>query len=432
MRKSTFLPIKLGFGLFLTAALVSGFAGTPADHSGAIRNRWSAAEVAVLASLRLSQLPMLPPDPSNAVDGLPGAAARGKRVFNDARFSRNQAVACATCHDAGKQFQDGLALARGVGTGTRRAMPIVGIGHSPWLFWDGRKDSLWSQALGPLEDAVEHGGNRARYAHLMQTHYRVEYDAIFGPIPDLGSVAQNAGPLGTTAEKAAWAVMDKKAQTEVSRVFANIGKLIAAYEKTLTYGESRFDRYVQEIVSSDPGKQQALSAQEVSGLRVFIGKGQCVTCHNGPLLTDHSFHNTGVPPRDPANPDRGRALAIAKVQKDEFNCLGPFSDARPAQCQELRFVATGDHSMEGAFKTPSLRNVSLRPPYMHAGQISSVEEVIAHYIKAPAATVGHTELVNLSTGRSERKPIRLTEQEVKELALFLGTLSGPIVEAPKR
>ena len=101
---------------------------------------------------------------------------------------------------------------------------------------------------------------------------------------------------------------------------------------------------------------------------MFIGKGQCVSCHNGPLFTDQHFHNTAVPPRDPANPDRGRAAAAAKVQKDEFNCLGRFSDAASAQCQELRFMVSADRVLEGAFKTPSLRGVSSRPPYTHAGQ----------------------------------------------------------------
>ncbi len=138
------------------------------------------------------------------------------------------------------------------------------------------------------------------------------------------------------------------------------------------------------MIGGGASSQQVLTPLEVKGLRIFIGKGQCVTCHSGPLFTDQHFHNTGVPPRDPAKPDRGRAAAITNAQKDEFNCLGPFGDAKPAQCQERRFMATHDPALEGAFKTPSLRDVSLRPPYMHAGQFGSIEEVIAHYIKAPA------------------------------------------------
>ena len=432
MRKGMSMAISFGLAVLVAAPMVNGFAGGRSDQTVAFRDRWNAADIGVLASLRLSQLPPAPPDPSNAVERSPAAVELGRRLFNDARFSRNQAVSCATCHDPKKQFQDGLPLGRGVGVGSRRAMPIVGSGHSPWLFWDGRKDSLWSQALGPLEDAVEHGGNRAQYAHLMQTHYRSDYEAIFRPMPDLSPVPEDAGPTGTPAERAAWAALDSKAQDDVSRVFANMGKAIAAYEKTLAHGESRFDRYVEGLVGGDQSAQQGLTTQEVNGLRMFIGKGQCVGCHNGPLFTDQHFHNTAVPPRDPASPDHGRAAAITKLQKDEFNCLGPFSDAKPAQCQELRFMVTGDPALEGAFKTPSLRDVALRPPYMHAGQFASLEEVIAHYIKAPSAVLGHTELSHGGAGHSEREPIRLSEQEIQDLASFLATLSGPITEATRR
>ena len=432
MRKGMSIAIGLGVAVLVAALRVNGFAAGRSDQAVAFRDRWNAADTGVLASLRLSQLQPTPPDPSNAVEGSPAAVELGKRLFNDVRFSQNQAVSCATCHDAKKQFQDGLPVSLGVGIGSRRAMPIVGSGRSPWLFWDGRKDSLWSQALGPLEDAVEHGGNRTHYAHLMRAHYRSDYEAIFRTMPDLSSVPRDAGPMGTQAEKTAWGEVDSQAQHDVSRVFANMGKVIAAYEKTLAHGESRFDRYVKGTLGGHPSAQQILTPQEVSGLRTFIGKGQCVGCHSGPLFTDQHFHNTAVPPRNPASTDHGRAAAIAKLQKDEFNCLGPFSDAKPEQCQELRFMVTDDPALEGAFKTPSLRDVALRPPYMHAGQFGSIEEVIAHYMSAPAASVGHTELAHGSAGHSAREPIRLSEQEIKDLASFLAALSGPITETTKR
>ena len=139
---------------------------------------------------------------------------------------------------------------------------------------------------------------------------------------------------------------------------------------------------MRKVAARDTSTPQSLTDQEVSGLRLFIGKGQCSTCHNGPLLTDQHFHNTGIAPRDTARPDRGRAAGVVKVQRDEFNCLGRFSDAKAEQCKELRFIVTDDPALEGAFKTPGLRNVALRPPYMHAGQLATLEEVIAHYVKA--------------------------------------------------
>jgi len=418
---------RLGPALLAAVLAVVGGIGIAEGAIWGIE-RWTADERELIASLRLNQLAPAPADPSNRYERLPAAAELGRRLFNDVRFSRNQAVACASCHAPDKQFQDGLPLGKGMGTGSRRAMPIMGAAHSPWLFWDGRKDSLWSQALGPLEDAVEHGGNRARYAHVMQAHYRADYEALFGPLPDLARLPQDAGPLGDGAERAAWAAMAPAAREQVSRVFANMGKAIAAYERGLSYGPSRFDRYAQAVVANDPSAQQVLSAQELKGLRLFIGKGQCITCHSGPLLSDQHFHNTGVPPLDRSRPDRGRAAATAKVQRDEFNCLGPFSDANPQQCQELRFMVTDDPKLEAAFKTPSLRNVALRPPYMHAGQFASLDEVVAHYAKSPAAVAGVSELASAGAGHAERKPIRLSAQEISDLAVFLGALSGPVVE----
>lgn len=396
-----------GAALLAGAALAASFDGKAADG-------WSDDEIAALSSLRLSALPPSPQDPSNAYESSPSAASLGKRMFFDRRFSGNGAVSCASCHQPDRQFQDGRPLGQGMGTGARRTMPLVGAAYSPFLFWDGRKDSLWSQALGPLEDPAEHGGNRLAYAHVIRAHYRVEYEAIFGAMPDLSRLPQEAGPRGAPGQQAAWRAMSEDARREVSRVFANMGKALSAYQKTLLHGESRLDRYVEAVVQRDAAASRLLNAQEKSGLRLFIGKGQCITCHNGPLLSDQHFHNTGVAPRNPDQPDRGRNAALAAVRDDEFNCLGPFSDAGPEQCEELRFLSAQDPALEAAFKTPGLRDVALRPPYMHAGQIASLTEVVRHYSQAPQAATGHSEL----------KPIKLSESEVRDLTAFLGTLNG--------
>lgn len=393
----------------LLAGTLSAAAAPGAPFDG-----WTREEIAVLSTIRLGELPPVPADPSNAYESSLPAASLGRRIFFDRRFSGNGAVSCATCHDPEKQFQDGRPLGEGVGTGTRRTMPVVGAGFSPFLFWDGRKDSLWSQALGPLEDPAEHGGNRLAYARLVAAHYRTEYEAVFGAMPDFGPLPGDASPLGTPVQRLAWSGMSDKARQDTSRVFANMGKALAAYQKSMKHGESRLDRYIDGVLKRDAQASNQLNAQERNGLRLFIGKGQCITCHNGPLLTDQHFHNTGVLPRDLAKPDPGRRAGIARVRDDEFNCLGRFSDARPEQCEELNFLAADDHAMTAAFKTPGLRNVALRAPYMHAGQIASLAEVVRHYARAPQAAAGHSEL----------KPVRLSESEVQDLVAFLGTLSA--------
>ncbi|MGP1677946.1 MAG: cytochrome-c peroxidase [Burkholderiales bacterium] len=388
--------------------MTAGYAAAP--HA----DRWTAAEIEQLSSLSLRALDALPPDPTNRVAEDPKAAALGQRLFFDARLSSNGRVSCATCHLPDREFQDGAPLAAGVGTTNRRTMPIAATAHSPFLFWDGRKDSQWSQALGPLESPVEHGGTRAQYAQVIAANYRAEYEHVFGRMPNLENIPPTAGPVSDTAAARAWAGLPGAQRDAITGIFVNIGKAIAAYERRVQYRESRFDRYVDGLrqVASAPGN--ALSPDEVAGLQLFIGKANCTQCHNGPLLTNNEFHNTGVPARQGLPADEGRLAGADTVLRDEFNCRSRWSDANPAQCAELKFLVTGAHTLQRAFKVPSLRNVAERAPYMHAGQLATLRDVLDHYNRAPAAPVGH----------SETRPLRLTARELDQLEAFLRTLSG--------
>jgi cytochrome c peroxidase len=410
----------------LAAAVLLPTLGAQGAGSSPLRDRWSATELATLASMRSDAAGARPVDRSNAYEARADAAALGRALFDDTRLSGNGQVACASCHAADRDFQDGRPVGRGVAIGKRRTMPVIGATNAPFLFWDGRKDSLWSQALGPLEDAAEHGGNRVRFARLMQSQYRDRYQAVFGPLPALGALPDDASPVGSSAERAAWNALPAATRDGVNRIFANLGKAIAAYERKLSYGESRFDAYVRATLAGDATGQDALAPQEVRGLRLFIGAGQCATCHNGPALTDHAFHNTGVPPRDASVPDRGRADGVKALLRDEFNCLGRYSDAKPEDCGELRFVSADDPGLVGAFRTPSLRNVAARPPYMHAGQFATLGQAVEHYARSPKAAVGHSELARPGEAHEVRQAIRLSAGDVQDLAAFLGALTGPV------
>ncbi len=138
-----------------------------------------------------------------------------------------------------------------------------------------------------------------------------------------------------------------------------------------------------------------------------------------------------MPPLDPRNPDRGRADGLARLIRDEFNCLGPYSDARPEQCGELQFLSTRDPGHLGAFRTPSLRNVAARPPYMHAGQFAALEQVLHHYAASPRAPIGHSELARPEHRHADRQVIRLSTTDVQDLTAFLHTLTGPVVQPPR-
>lgn len=379
------------------------------------RPTWNEAELAALRSLWIESLPPLAPDPSNRYGDEPAAAALGEKLFFDPRFSSNGQVSCATCHLPQLDFQDGKRLSTGVGVTNRRAMPIAGTAYSPWFFWDGRKDSQWAQALGPLESAVEHGGNRTQYVHLVAQYYKADYEAIFGSLPDLSTLPASAGPVEDAPARRAWDRLSNEERERVNRIYANLGKAIAAYERQIMPSPSRFDAYIAAVINDDKETMAAtLTPDEVAGLRLFIGKANCLQCHNGPLFTDNHFHNTGVPVAAEGPEDMGRALGAQQVLADEFNCLSPYSDAGPDDCAELRFMVAEGHELERQFKAPSLRDVAERAPFMHAGQFTTLTEVVEHYNTAPAAPAGHSEV----------QPLQLSAQERSQLEAFLHTLSG--------
>jgi len=145
------------------------------------------------------------------------------------------------------------------------------------------------------------------------------------------------------------------------------------------------------------------------------GKTQCLQCHNGPTLSNGDFHNIGTGTFSGEHLDFGRVFGLQAVLIDEFNCLGPFSDARAKDCTELRFLNKRQHvPLEGSFKTPSLRNVAQTAPYFHDGSKATLEEVLAHYNMPPSKN---------QVGDHELKALGLTAKELEQLAAFLLTLS---------
>lgn len=398
---------------------LAGIAAVSGAMLGRSPDKWSADERATLTSLTIDKLEALAVDPSNRVADDTNAARFGRQLFFDTKLSSNGKVACATCHVPSRDFQDDKALGHGVGVTGRRTMPIAGTAHSPWLFWDGRADSQWSQALGPWESAVEHGGDRTQYARHIAAEYRNAYEHLFGRLPNLTNLPAHASPNGDSASRAAWHALPASRREEISRIYANMGKAVAAFERTITFSPTRFDRYVAaELSAASHTPADTFSVDERAGLKLFIGKANCTRCHNGPRLTDDHFHNTGVPaPVGSGAVDSGRTTGVRQVTAGEFNCLSPFSDAKPEECSELRFAVTEGDELVRAFKTPSLRNVAERAPYMHAGQFATLAEVIAHYDRAAPAPFGKSELPRLKLSPNERRQIEA----------FLRTLSSPAV-----
>jgi len=388
---------------------------------------WTEPNLALLQSLSIDNLPSLPPDQSNAVADSEAAARFGQQLFFDTRLSGNGAVACATCHQPERRFTDGLPKGRGVGLSGRNSRSIVGTAYSPWLYWDGRRDSQWAQALSPLEDPAEHGGNRMQYARFIANDpaYRASYEALFGPLPNVGDPNRfpaNAAPIADPAANAAWESMAPGDRKLINVIFANIGKAIAAYERRIMPGPSRFDAYVRALLSGNESTAQGiLSNEEILGLQLFIDEARCTECHNGPLLTNNEFHNTGLLSFPGDLPDRGRINGVRLVREDPFNCLGEFSDDPERACPELTYARNGIELI-AATRTPSLRNLGGTAPYSHKGQHESLASLLDLYNRAPLAMIGHNEVED-SLGLSNR--------ELKWLEAFLNSLDAPLATEPE-
>lgn len=369
------------------------------------------AQLTQLAGMRLDITSR--PDPTNRYADHPVAARLGQALFFDGGLSP-AGISCATCHAPDKHFADGRALAQGVGVATRHTPTIVGSQWGQWFFWDGRADSLWSQALGPIENPVEMGSDRVHVVRHVLGRYPELYEATFGPPPALEGLPARGRPApGDPELHAAWMALDPATRDSVDSVFANIGKAIAAYERALVPQDAPFDRYVDALVAGDPGGGGHLDASQVRGLQLFVGKADCVSCHNGPMLTDRAFHNLGVP--EVKGYDQGRTRGAMLVQASAFNCDGPHSDAD--DCPELRYLNPTFPDFQSAFKTPTLRYVLQTAPYMHHGGLATIADVLEFYseLENPPPS-GHRELT--------LKPLHLTPAERAALVAFLASLTG--------
>lgn len=399
---------------------VFSFIAFPAEVSS--ESTWTAREGRILASLSLLHTEPPPGSPTNRFAGDKLAEGLGQALFFDPRLSGNGKVSCASCHQPDMYFTDGLPKSVGLGETSRNAPTIVGTAYLSWFYWDGRRDSLWAQALIPIEAAAEMGSSRLAAVRLVgkDTVYREKYEELFGSYPESlldPALPRHAGPYGTPEVRDAWHRLTRENRRQINKVFANMGKAIAAYESTQLPAPTRFDRYVDAMLTEN-GDNRLLSPEEIAGARLFIDsdKTPCLQCHNGPMFTNGGFHNVGSGNFTGEQLDFGRVFGLRAVLMDEFNCLGPYSDAEPRQCVELNFLNTDSHiPLEGAFKVPSLRGLRHTSPYFHDGRFKDLQEVIDYYVTAPQ---------ELSPNTHELRTLRLSAEDKRNLVKFLLTLSG--------
>jgi cytochrome c peroxidase len=352
--------------------------------------------------LRLGPMPPVPADPTNRVADDPRAAELGRWLFFDTGLSSSGQVSCATCHEPDSGFADGRRLARGIGTGTRHSQSLLDAAHQRWFTWDGRADSLWSQALHPFENPLEMGVTRPKVLERIRREPRLRdrYEAVFGALPP----EQAFG--GGHAQAC-------------DQVFANVGKAIAAYERRIVTGPSVFDRWLERLRAGASAPIEGFGPAAIRGAVLFAGRADCIRCHSGPLLSDGEFHLIGVPEADGGMPqDRGRLEGIERLLKDPFNAAGPHSDDPSGPKATVTRATRPDPEAWGRMRTPSLRHAAITPPYMHQGQLATLEDVVRFYSTLEGATAldHHAE--------SLLEPLELTEQETRDLVAFLQAVQG--------
>lgn len=269
----------------------------------------------------------------------------GKTLYYDTRLSGSGAQSCASCHNPGYGWGDGLA--KGVGDGMkelkRRSPTIVNAAWGLIFMWDGRAPTLEDQALGPIQAAVEM--NMPLDKLLERLNSISEYKTLF----EAAFPGEGITPAG-------------------------IGKAIATFERTAISGWAPFDSWIE-------GDAQAISASAQRGFALFNGKAQCNTCHVGWNFTDDSFHDIGLKDADIG---RGAFLGVAV-------------------------------KMRHAFKTPGLRDIVRRGPYMHDGSLATLEAVMEHYDTGGVDRPSRSDLI---------KPLGLTADEKADLVAFMKTLTG--------
>lgn len=273
-------------------------------------------------------------------------AELGKILFFDPRLSRSNMQSCASCHNPSFGWGDGLA--KGVGDRMnplgRRTPTILNAAWMEIFMWDGRKETIEDQALGPIEADVEMN---------MPLDKLVEKLAA---IPGYVKLFAEAFPKSPKISA------------------DNIAKAIATFERTVVSNWAPFDRWIN-------GDEKAISDQAKRGFVVFNEKGRCATCHASWRFTDDSFHDVGLPDKD-----IGRGKFLPEIEK-----------------------------MQHAFKTPGLRNLDQRAPFMHDGSLADLAAVVAHYNDGG---------VKRKSRADDVLPLGLSKAEQADLVAFLETLTS--------
>ena len=333
-----------------------------------------------------------PRDPTNRVSGKPDAIELGTRLFFDQRLSGNGTKACATCHVPERNWTDNRPRGVGMAEVDRNTPTLMNLRGHRWFGWDGATDTLWSQSLRPIVDTRELAATPRHVAQLVRNDEQLScgYRKAFGASPS---------------------------SADDEAVFVDVGKALAAFQETLMSGRTPFDEFRDALARGEPPPFFRYSEPAQRGLKLFIGKGGCTSCHSGPNFTNGEFFNTGLSRFAPrGKPDPGRHAGIRQLRESRFNLLGLANDdATGASAARTRQVALEEGNY-GEFKVPSLRNLMLTAPYSRDGSVDTIAEVVRHYSGIDPVRL------HARDGRPG-SPLNLSPREQQDLVVFLESLS---------
>lgn len=342
----------------------------------------------------LAHGPWPPPpalDPGNGVAGRPEAIALGQRLFFDPRLSPDGHMACASCHLPALAFADGRARAHGRAALDRNTPSLWNAVHERWWGWDGAADSLWSQALRPLQDARE--------LHSSPQHLRRWMD-------------------GDADLACRWRQVFGGPASDDGALLVQAGKALGAFVGTLVSAPTAFDRYRDALQRGDEKAAARYPAAARRGLQLFVGRGRCNVCHSGPRFSNGEFADIGA--RffvRPGQVDPGRHGGILALQASKTTLLSAHADAAGDAAVKTRHVLL-QHRNFGEFKVPSLRNVALTGPYLHDGQVPTLQGMVRHYSELNLERL-HAD------GDRILQPLHLGAGEQRDLRAFLRSLGDP-------
>ena len=320
--------------------------------------------------------------------------ALGERLFEDKRFSSTGDVSCGTCHAPDKAFTDGpLSVSEGINklTGTRNAPTVVNAAFNKTQFWDGRSPDLEDQALHPFLNPVEMA--------------LPDHDALL-------KIVRNDKDY----VKAFKSIFNVSAENITMK---EVTKAIAAFERIQVSGNSPFDRW------HFGDEKDAMSEAAIRGFDVFIKQGRCVSCHtieqDHAVFTDHKFHNIGIGINNIQTkvPKLASAFLVAKVNGADVD-VTVLTDADASHLG--RFAVSDDLSDMGGFKTPTLRNIAVTPPYMHDGSLETLKEVVEHYNNGGVTNEGDEVNAFIAGGI---RPLNLSDEQIDDLVAFMEALTSP-------